>query len=65
MDVNILADLIINDLVILAKMSAHSNVLNPIGCCLETPSPIVVYEFPANVSGDSQTQYQSLRGRAG
>jgi hypothetical protein len=64
----ILADLIINDLVISAKMSAHSNVLKPVGCCLETPSPILVYEFPANgfladriyVSGDRQTQYQYM-----
>ena len=42
------ADLNINDLVISAQMSGHSNVLKPIGCCLETPSPITVYEFAAN-----------------
>ena len=42
------ANLIINDLVISAQMSGHSNVLKPIGCCLETPTPISVYEFAAN-----------------
>uniref|UniRef100_A0A2N9IT06 Protein kinase domain-containing protein n=1 Tax=Fagus sylvatica TaxID=28930 RepID=A0A2N9IT06_FAGSY len=41
-------DLMINDLVISAQMSGHSNVLKPIGCCLETPCPITVYEFAAN-----------------
>nr|XP_023924821.1 non-functional pseudokinase ZED1-like [Quercus suber] len=38
----------INDLVISAQMSGHSNVLKPIGCCLHTPSPILVFEFAAN-----------------
>jgi serine/threonine protein kinase len=38
----------INDLAISAQMSGHSNVLKPIGCCLETPSPFSVYEFAAN-----------------
>ncbi|KAL4618617.1 hypothetical protein ACB092_06G023600 [Castanea dentata] len=41
-------DFIINDLVISAQMSGHSNVLKPIGCCLETPCPISVFEFAAN-----------------
>ena len=41
-------DLAINDLVISAKMSAHGNMLRPIGCCLETTNPIIVYEFAAN-----------------
>ncbi|KAF3947175.1 hypothetical protein CMV_026660 [Castanea mollissima] len=41
-------DLAINDLAISAQMSAHSNVLKPVGCCLETPFPIFVYEFAAN-----------------
>ncbi|KAL4618632.1 hypothetical protein ACB092_06G024400 [Castanea dentata] len=43
-----LRDFIINDLVISAQMSGHSNVLKPIGCCLETPCPISVFEFAAN-----------------
>ncbi|XP_030931723.1 non-functional pseudokinase ZED1-like isoform X3 [Quercus lobata] len=42
------SDLAINDLVISAKMSGHSNVLKPIGCCLHTPSPIAVFEYAAN-----------------
>ena len=42
------AEFVINDLVISAQMSAHSNVLKPIGCCLETTSPILVFEFAAN-----------------
>ncbi|XP_065622863.1 serine/threonine-protein kinase ZRK1-like isoform X2 [Quercus suber] len=42
-----LADLAINDLVISAQMSGHSNVLKPIGCCLHTPIPILVLEFAA------------------
>ena len=29
-------------------MSAHSNVLKPIGCCLHTPSPFLVFEFATN-----------------
>ncbi|KAF3955964.1 hypothetical protein CMV_018877 [Castanea mollissima] len=40
-------DLAINDLVISAQMSGHSNVLKPIGCCLHTPIPISVFEFAA------------------
>jgi serine/threonine protein kinase len=33
--------------VLLSKFD-NSNVLKPIGCCLETPTPITVYEFAAN-----------------
>ncbi|XP_050246438.1 serine/threonine-protein kinase ZRK1-like isoform X6 [Quercus robur] len=42
------ANFAINDLVISAQMSGHSNVLKPIGCCLHTPSPIFVFEFATN-----------------
>ncbi|KAK4575753.1 hypothetical protein RGQ29_026631 [Quercus rubra] len=43
-----LAYIAINDLVISAQLSGHSNVLKPIGCCLHTPSPFLVFEFAAN-----------------
>ncbi|XP_030930463.1 non-functional pseudokinase ZED1-like [Quercus lobata] len=43
-----LAYIAINDLVISAQMSGHSNVLKPIGCCLHTRIPILVFEFAAN-----------------
>ena len=43
-----LAYMAINDLVISAQMSGHSNVLKPIGCCLHTPYPFLVFEFAAN-----------------
>ncbi|KAL0000550.1 hypothetical protein SO802_014331 [Lithocarpus litseifolius] len=42
------ADFLINDLAISAQMSGHSNVLKPIGCCLHTPSPTLVFESAAN-----------------
>ena len=45
---DILAYIAINDSVISAQMSGHSNVLKPIGCCLHTPSPLLVFEFAAN-----------------
>ncbi|KAK4575764.1 hypothetical protein RGQ29_026642 [Quercus rubra] len=45
---DILAHIAINDLVISAQMSGHNNVLKPIGCCLHTPSPFLVFEFAAN-----------------
>ncbi|XP_030930289.1 non-functional pseudokinase ZED1-like [Quercus lobata] len=43
-----LAYIAINDLVISAQMSGHSNVLKPIGCCLHTRIPMLVFEFAAN-----------------
>ncbi|KAF3946056.1 hypothetical protein CMV_027635 [Castanea mollissima] len=62
------AHLTINDLVISAQMSAHSNVLKPIGCCLETTPLILVYEFAANgfladqiyVKRVTELQYQPM-----
>ena len=41
------AKYVINELAISAQMGAHSNVLRPVGCCLETPTLILVYEFAA------------------
>ena len=63
-----LAYIAINDLVISAQLSGHSNVLKPIGCCLHTPSPIFVFEFAANgflsdrifVSRVTEQQHQPL-----
>nr|XP_023895185.1 non-functional pseudokinase ZED1-like [Quercus suber]POE57656.1 non-functional pseudokinase zed1 [Quercus suber] len=63
-----LPDLAINDLVISAQMSGHSNVLKPIGCCLHTPIPILVFEFAANgfvgdriyVSPVTELQHQAM-----
>ncbi|KAL4618623.1 hypothetical protein ACB092_06G024000 [Castanea dentata] len=62
------ADFFINDIVISAQMCGHSNVLRPIGCCLETQHPILVYEFAANgilsdriyVSRVTMLQYQPM-----
>ncbi|OMO71466.1 hypothetical protein COLO4_28233 [Corchorus olitorius] len=33
------------DIAIGSQMSAHKNVLKVLGCCLETKTPIIVYEF--------------------
>ncbi|KAG6645805.1 serine/threonine-protein kinase ZRK1-like [Carya illinoinensis] len=41
-------DLPLTDMAICAKMCAHKNVLKLIGCCLETPSPVLVYESAEN-----------------
>ena len=45
---------VIHDLVISARMSAHNNVLKPIGCCLDTRPPTLVYEFAANGTLDDR-----------
>jgi serine/threonine protein kinase len=34
----------LNEIAFSAKMSAHKNILKVVGCCLETPIPIVVFE---------------------
>ena len=67
-DYKIWADFAINDLVMSAQMSSHKNVLKPIGCCLETQSPILVYESAMNgflmdriyVSHDIRQQHQPM-----
>ncbi|XP_075671801.1 serine/threonine-protein kinase ZRK1-like [Castanea sativa] len=67
-DNKIWADFAINDLVMSAQMSSHKNVLKPIGCCLETQSPILVYESAMNgfltdriyMSHDTRQQHQPM-----
>lgn len=66
-------DFAINDIVINAQMSAHSNVLKFVGCCLQTPCPNLEYEFATNgflmdqiyVSRVSELQHQPMVWGAG
>ncbi|CAH2063794.1 unnamed protein product [Thlaspi arvense] len=37
-----------NDIVLSARMSSHSNFLKLLGCCLEFPFPVLVFEFADN-----------------
>ncbi|GMY11993.1 non-functional pseudokinase ZED1-like [Fagus crenata] len=41
-------DIVFTDIAICSKMSAHNNVLKLVGCCLESPIPISVYESATN-----------------
>ncbi|XP_010427653.1 PREDICTED: non-functional pseudokinase ZED1-like [Camelina sativa] len=38
-------DEVYNDIVLSARMSNHSNFLKLLGCCLEFPFPVLVFEF--------------------
>ena len=37
-----------NEIAVAAQVSGHKNALKLLGCCLETPKPIPVFEFPMN-----------------
>lgn len=53
----------ITDIVISSQMSVQKNVLKFIGCCLETESPVLVYEF----GGDKNLKrlmFESYEGQA-
>jgi serine/threonine protein kinase len=41
-------DLALTDIAISAKLSAHKNILRLAGCCLETSTPTLVYEYAQN-----------------
>jgi serine/threonine protein kinase len=41
-------ELFLTDLAISAKMSAHTNILKLVGCCLETSTPTLVFEYAQN-----------------
>ena len=37
-----------NEIAVAAQVSGHKNALKLLGCCLETPKPTAVFEFPMN-----------------
>ena len=37
-----------------AQVSGHKNALKLLGCCLQTPNPTLVFEFPMNGNLDYQ-----------
>ncbi|KAL6282752.1 hypothetical protein ACE6H2_013681 [Prunus campanulata] len=52
-------DRFVNEMTALYQMN-HSNVVRLIGCCLETPTPILVYEFMCK-----GTLYENIHGKNG
>ena len=55
---------VFTDIAICSKMSAHNNVLKLVGCCLESPIPISVYESATNgtlASGIRVSSHQQQR----
>ena len=43
-----------NGIAVAAQASGHKNALKLLGCCLETPNPTLVFEFPKNGNLDDQ-----------
>ena len=43
-----------NGIAVAAQVSGHKNALKLLGCCLETPNPTPVFEFPMNGNLDYQ-----------
>ena len=43
-----------NEIAVAAQVSGHKNALKLLGCCLETPKPTLVFEFPKNGNLDDQ-----------
>ncbi|KAL6316844.1 hypothetical protein AAG906_022514 [Vitis piasezkii] len=39
---------VIKEITFATQLSAHKNVLKLLGCCLETQTPVLVYEYPVN-----------------
>ena len=39
---------VIKEITFATQLSAHKNVLKLFGCCLETQTPVLVYEYPVN-----------------
>ena len=54
--------LALTDIGISAKTSAHKNILKLVGCCLETPCPILVYEYAHNGVLADQIYIAQLQG---
>ena len=39
-------EMVSNEIAVAAQVSGHKNALKLLGCCLETPKPTLVFEFP-------------------